>query len=64
MTEGNKGPEMSPEQIASRQAELLEDFCKVRGWDPEKLDARQITAFYETTAMRELLAQKHRRPRD
>ncbi len=61
MAEGNKGSEMSPEQIAGRQAELLEEFCKERGWDPEKLDARQITAFYEMPEMKALLEHKHRR---
>lgn len=61
MAEDGEKHTLSEEEIAKRQEELLEDFCKERGWDPKKLDATQLTTFYEMPEMKALLERKHRR---
>jgi chorismate mutase len=56
--------EMSSEQFERRREELLDEFCKERGIDPKKIDAIQLSIFYETSEMQALFARKHKRPRD
>lgn len=63
MAEDGVMPPMSEEEINKRKEELLLKFCEERGIDPKKIDATELGIFYETSAMKDLLARKYRRPR-